>query len=103
MPVSIPPQCPYPSRCKLMVWFKEGKRGQRQDGFYHLSEDYVQQTCNTKDWRSCSEQYTYWKEDFDKRFTTKRICDKCGQNVKFDPDAKVMIRHWCKKKVKELK
>jgi hypothetical protein len=103
MPVSIPPQCPYQSRCKLMVWFKEGKRGQRQDGFYYLSEDYVQQTCNTKDWRSCSEQYTYWKEDFDKRFTAKKICDKCGQNVKFDPVAKVMIRHWCKKKVKELK
>ena len=98
MPASVPQECPYQLRCRLMTWFKEGKRGERPDGFYYITEEYAEKTCNTKGWRSCSEQFTYWKEDNDKRFTEKKICDKCGQNVKYDPVGKVMIRHWCKKK-----
>lgn len=97
MLTSVPDKCPYQLRCELMTWYVEGKRGRRPDGFYYLTEEYVQNTCNTKSWRSCSEQFTYWKEDLDKRFTERMVCPKCGKNVKYDPVRKVMIRHWCKK------
>jgi hypothetical protein len=80
-----------------MNWFKEGKRGKRPDGFYFLTEEYIQKVCNNISWKNCSEQFTYWKEDFDKNFTSKKICEKCGKNVKYDPVGKVMIRHWCTK------
>jgi hypothetical protein len=94
----VAPQCPYQDRCVLMRDYREGKRGVRPDGFYYLTDEYVQNTCNTKEWRSCSEQFTYWKEDQDKKFIEKRVCEKCGKRVGFDPVENVFRRHFCTKR-----
>ena len=44
MPASVPQECPYQLRCRLMTWFKEGKRGERPDGFYYITEEYAEKT-----------------------------------------------------------
>jgi hypothetical protein len=83
-----------------MLAYREGKRGIRPDGFYYLGDDFVQKYCNTKDWKSCSEQFNYWKEDQDKKFTERRICEKCGMRVQFDPVENKFRRHFCKRREK---